>query len=184
MTAPPLRYPPPVLDETAAERLWSKVVKTDGCWIWVGYRNQAGYGIIVPSLGGHRTRAHRVAFALTGRPWTGDGLIRHACDNPPCVRPDHLLCGTIRDNIADTVERGRQAKGDRSGYRRHPDSYVGRPVLRGEQHGGATFTEDEVRAIRDAHDGGESQSSIARRIGRPRRTVAQIASRTRWKHLP
>lgn len=179
-----MRYPPPILDETAARRLWGKVIKTDGCWIWTGYCNEAGYGIMMASLGGPRTRAHRVAFALTGRPFIGDGLVRHTCDNPPCVRPDHLLCGTLWDNIADKLERGRQAKGENSGYRKHPERYVGRPTLRGEQHGCATFTEAEVIAIRAAHDGGETQVSIARRIGRPRRTVALIASRRTWRHLP
>ncbi|MFJ1539356.1 HNH endonuclease [Micromonospora chalcea] len=180
----PMRYPPPELDETAAQRLWGKVTKTADCWIWAGYRNQAGYGIIQARLGGPRTRAHRVAYALSGGVFTGDGLIRHRCDNPPCVRPDHLLCGTIGDNVADMVERDRQASGDRSGYRKHPESYLNRPPVQGVKHGCATFTEAEVLAIRAAHDRGESQSSIARRIGRPRRTVALIASRKTWRHLP
>ena len=34
--------------------------------------------------------------------------ILHHCDNPPCVEPCHLYAGTISDNTADMVSRGRQ----------------------------------------------------------------------------
>lgn len=34
-------------------------------------------------------------------------VIRHKCDNPICVNPDHLLIGTHADNIADRIKRKR-----------------------------------------------------------------------------
>ena len=38
-------------------------------------------------------------------------VIRHTCDNPRCINPEHLIIGTQQDNVDDMVSRGRQAKG-------------------------------------------------------------------------
>ena len=32
-------------------------------------------------------------------------LVRHICDNPMCVNPDHLMLGTYQDNVDDRVNR-------------------------------------------------------------------------------
>jgi hypothetical protein len=37
------------------------------------------------------------------------GVVRHACDNPACKQPAHLLGGTQSDNIKDARDRGRRA---------------------------------------------------------------------------
>lgn len=34
-------------------------------------------------------------------------LICHSCDNPACVRPDHLFQGTPKDNVHDMLYKGR-----------------------------------------------------------------------------
>ena len=31
----------------------------------------------------------------------------HACDNPPCFNPDHLVIGTQKDNMAAAAAKGR-----------------------------------------------------------------------------
>ncbi len=83
------------------ERFWAKVHRTEKCWEWQGTRNTRGYGIF-----GNRG-AHRVAYEF----FYGlipDGLvICHKCDNPPCVRPDHLFAGTRGDNFEDMIRKGR-----------------------------------------------------------------------------
>lgn len=91
-----------------AERFWAKVDKSNGCWLWRAARNRGGYGIFE---NGRRTLyAHRYALELNGTP-VPDGLFAlHRCDNPPCVRPDHLFVGSLADNVADMVQKGRQAR--------------------------------------------------------------------------
>jgi hypothetical protein len=73
----------------------------DGCWEYAGTRVSTGYG----SAGYHQ--AHRVVWAHHNGPIPPGMVIRHRCDNPPCVNPDHLDLGTYRDNSRDMVRRGR-----------------------------------------------------------------------------
>lgn len=97
-----------------ADRFWEKVDKTPGqgpngdCWEWKGARQPNGYGKL--TSGGDRGKtlmAHRVALELAGVPLSEGAYACHHCDNPPCVREDHLYAGMPTDNVADMVARGR-----------------------------------------------------------------------------
>lgn len=96
------------IDDRLRERFWAKVTKGDGCWLWTGHRLKHGYGVI--SVGGRKGRpelAHRVAWVLTNGAISGDQAVLHRCDNPPCVRPDHLFLGSQADNMIDMRTKGR-----------------------------------------------------------------------------
>lgn len=78
------------------------------CIIHTGSCNEKGYGYVRHE--GRWLRAHRVAYAKAhGLTYADlDGLsIRHTCDNPPCINPEHLLAGSHTDNMQDKVARGR-----------------------------------------------------------------------------
>ncbi len=84
-------------------RFWASVKKTKrGCWLWMGRRNERGYGID-PG----RRLAHCLAYELTKGPIPTGLFVCHTCDNPPCVRPDHLRLGTNFQNQRQAYRRGR-----------------------------------------------------------------------------
>ena len=91
------------------KRFWSKVDKSGECWLWTASRKPNGYGQFTkkPLV----FYAHRVAYEATYGP-IPDGLnVCHRCDNPPCVRPDHLFIGTPLQNAQDKVAKGRGGNG-------------------------------------------------------------------------
>jgi hypothetical protein len=77
----------------------------DDCWEWQGNRNEFGYGR-VHYKGAHR-RAHRVVYEEMIGPIPEGLVLRHQCDNPPCVNPNHLEPGTHKENSDDCWSRGR-----------------------------------------------------------------------------
>lgn len=161
-------------DGTLKDRFLERVkIDPAGCWIWQGGANGQGYGVLRHDEMQHR--AHRVSYELFVGPIDDGLLVLHHCDNPPCVRPDHLYAGTAADNARDAVERGRVARGDRHcsrtrpervprgdrhGWRTHPES-----VPRGEQQGAAKLTEALVREIRRLDQAGLSSRAIIAALG-------------------
>lgn len=70
--------------------------------------NRGGYG--ATTIKGRTYALHRLTYANSvGVDITALSgvVVRHTCDNPRCINPDHLIAGTQADNIRDRVERGR-----------------------------------------------------------------------------
>jgi hypothetical protein len=74
------------------ERFWSKVDKTDTCWLWTAGVNASGYGLFHtgrrPNGSKIAALAHRVAYQAEYGPT--DSQLDHICEVRLCVRPDHL----------------------------------------------------------------------------------------------
>lgn len=85
-------------------RFWSRVNKTDKCWLWT-VSNDTRYGVM--SVKGVPTKAHRISWELHNGEIPEGMSVLHTCDNPPCVNPEHLWLGTYGDNIRDAVKKGR-----------------------------------------------------------------------------
>ena len=75
------------------------------CWPWDGVVDHNGYGRVVFMTSVYK--AHRVSYEMANGPIPDGLLVRHKCDNPNCVNPNHLEVGTHADNMADAVKRGR-----------------------------------------------------------------------------
>lgn len=86
-------------------RFEDRVLLDDGCWEWTGGRTTAGYGECWVDR--KVTYAHRAAYELWVGPIPPGASVLHRCDNPGCVRPDHLFVGDHNDNMADMTAKGR-----------------------------------------------------------------------------
>ena len=82
------------------ERFWTKVHKTDTCWLWTGGISH-GYGSFdLPGVGRWRAvRAHRFAYEALVGPIPEGMVIDHLCRVKACVNPDHLEPVTQRTNL-------------------------------------------------------------------------------------
>lgn len=83
-------------------------VPNSPCIIWRGARNAYGYG--VRKVGGRKgkvIRIHREAYEAVHGPIPREKVIMHTCDNRACFNVKHLRTGTQRENIYDSIAKGR-----------------------------------------------------------------------------
>lgn len=134
---------------------------TSGCFMWTGAILKSGYGSV--RVAGKSIRAHRAMWeAVNG--FIPDGhVVRHKCDTPACVNPDHLELGTQVDNVADSVKRGRVARGSLL-----PHSKLS--IL-------------DVAIIKAKLADGETPAALAREFGVTRTSIVDIRSGRNWRHL-
>ena len=87
------------------KRFWDKVDKSGDCWMWTASVRGHGYGAFFYK--GKVQRANRVSWELENGPIPSGMVIMHTCDNPLCVNPRHLSAGTQKENVQDSISKGR-----------------------------------------------------------------------------
>jgi hypothetical protein len=121
-----------------------------------------GYPLVYRRINGKQKiyKEHRLVYEQHNGTIPQGLLVRHACDNPSCINPNHLLMGTARDNSNDKVQRKRHAYG-----MTHP------------RH---KLTEQDVLNIR-ASDRTDKELANAYNIDRS--TIRKIKLKRTWKHI-
>ena len=89
-------------DELKLKDLLENTEQSGDCKVWIRCFNTDGYA----RMGGN-IKVHRLVYKLFTAEDISRYVIRHTCDNPKCINPDHLIKGTNLDNIRDRNERGR-----------------------------------------------------------------------------
>jgi len=155
------------LNQDIKERFWANVDIADNCWNWTASRNQYGYGRMCITTSYKKKKwlqAHRISYAIFYGPIPEGKIICHHCDNPACVRPDHLYCGTWANNTHDAVVRGNMNVGVKNGNSR--------------------FTEVDIIDIRNKYSTGKfTYRQIANEYNTYPMTICDIVRRKRWKHV-
>lgn len=159
---------PPIKSFRCADtefRFWRFVQRGPGCWLWTGCTEEkGGYGQFYDGRVKRARRAHVVMWEIThGKKVPKGRVVRHSCDNPPCINPQHLILGDHVDNVRDKVERGRQARGSTGGT--------------------SKLTEELVSTIRAEYADGAKQRELAEKYGVIQATISLIVNRKTWTHV-
>ena len=139
------------------QRFLRYVLISEGCWIWTGGLNKKrqGYGVW-RMRGESSSTAHRAMWRFAVGPIPAGKWVLHRCDNPVCVRPDHLYLGTIWDNGRDmSVRRRNHTK----------------------------LTPEQVRLIRKHRALGQTMDALAAEYHVCQTTIAKIIHGKTWKQV-
>lgn len=148
------------------ERFWSRVDKTDSCWLWTGSTAPNGYGVISESgKKGRRWYTHRYSYTIH-LGVIPEGLnVCHRCDIRHCINPEHLFLGDCKANMVDAASKDR--------------------MTHGEVHHAARLTEADVVAIRARYAaGGCSYKGLAREYGVYDQAIMKAVTGRTWARVP
>lgn len=141
-----------------------KYTKTNNdCKEWLLGKRSGGYGSV--RWDGTHFSVHRLVYNLAHPDEDITNLfIRHRCDNPSCINPEHLESGTPQDNTDDMISKERNAKGSK--------------------HGRSKLTEGQILQIRHLYSFGNiTYKELGRIYNIDFSTVGKIIKKRRWSHV-
>jgi hypothetical protein len=146
--------------ESPEVRFWKQVRKTDKCWVWTGPVHT--YGRIYAN--GAYWMSHRFSWFIHNGPIPNGKYVCHRCDNPPCVRPDHLFLGDALENHQDCVKKNRQVFGERNGR--------------------CKLTEAQAIQVKRLYESGDwRQVDLAEKFGVTQIAISLLVRGVNWKYL-
>lgn len=144
------------------QSFWSKIKKTNTCWIWQGSPGGTGYGQF--GFNGKLNYPHRFSYELHKGLIPKDLFVCHSCDNKLCVNPSHLWLGTLQDNHSDMMKKGRHNYGKSLG----------------SKNPAAKLSEQDVLDIRSLPG---PNWRIAKQYNVSKSTIDEIKTRRTWNHI-
>lgn len=126
---------------TRAEMFWSKVNKTETCWLWTAARTgrngkYGNFGVGYPKL----MLAHRWSYENTHGPIPPGIQVDHICRVTLCVNPAHLRLATNKQNHENIVAHSDSQTGVRGVYYDNRGYYYVQVGHNGERHSGGTHS--------------------------------------------
>ncbi len=139
--------------EAHIQNVWME--PNTGCWLWPGGVRNSRLGYGVTKRNGKRVLAHRVSYEIHKGPIPEGLEVRHICDVPLCVNPEHLLVGTHKQNMEDMGRRKRNTSVRK-------------------------LTSEQVEIIRSS---ALSHRALAERFGVSHRNIGAVKSGQTWKEI-
>lgn len=137
-------------------------ISDNGCFVLTSHKlNSDGYAEI--RIRGRANKIHRHIYEQCFGDIPRGFVIRHKCDNPSCINPEHLEFGTHQDNVNDMISRDRHAKGSRK-----PQSKL---------------KEADVVQIKRLIAKGKTNRNIATLFGIDESIISKIKHNKAWKHV-
>lgn len=134
------------------------------CIISTRAKSKDGYPLLNKEYYGYSLE-HRYVYARTNnKKLTTKDIIRHVCDNPGCIEPSHLVLGSQKDNVQDSVIRNRHIN----------------PILKGESNGNSKLTQDLVNQIRELALV-YTNSELSKMFNVSRSTIISVIELRTWK---
>ena len=158
------------------EQTFKKKVKwienENGCWEVTSHAKVKGYPVMRDNWELRLNYMSRIFYKECFGEIPENMIVRHKCDNPACINPEHLELGTYQDNMNDKLSRGRHKYG----------------FYRGEKCNFAKLTKEQVLEIRKRHvkgqRGGENCTrQLAKEFNVSETCIKDISARRVWKHI-
>lgn len=126
-------------------------VDDNNCWICTSHKKSKRYYNI--QRNGKHYKLHRYLYKLVHGEIPSGKYALHTCDNVFCINPNHIVLGTLKDNMIDMISKGR---------------------------GTNKLNADQVREIKKDS---RPNTEIAKEYGVSRKCICHIKNGRTWNHV-